>query len=193
MISYRKHHTVWDTQYPLAQLRRMGRGRTILRPIRTEPAMSRVTIVLDDELLAEVDKIAKTRGYQNRSEAIRDLTRAGLRQAAEDAGVEGECVAALVYSYDHGERDLAKRLVKSSHDHHDLSVSSLHVHLDHDSCLEVGILRGPAREVRRFAERVIAERGVRHGRVVMLPVEETSETHSHGARRHSHLHLRKAG
>ncbi len=156
--------------------------------------MNRITIVLDDELLAEVDRMVKTRGYQNRSEAIRDLARGGLRQAAENVDT-GDCVAALVYAYDHGERDLPKRLAKTFHDHHDLAVSSLHVHLDHESCLEVSVLRGKTRDVRHLADHVIAERGVRHGRVVLLPAEEKAETHVHhkGAPSHSHLHVRRAG
>ena len=156
--------------------------------------MTRITIVLDDELLTEVDRMIKTRGYQNRSEAIRDLARGGLRLAAE--GVDtGDCVAALVYAYDHDERDLPKRLIKTFHEHHDLTVSSLHVHLDHESCLEVSVLRGKTRDVRHLADHVIAERGVRHGRLVMLPAEELAGSHSHrkGASSHSHLHVRKAG
>ncbi len=156
--------------------------------------MNRVTIVLDDELLAEVDRLVKTSGYQNRSEAIRDLARGGLRQAAEDASASGECVAALVYTYDHGTRDLPKRLTQTYHDHHDLTVSALHVHLDHDACLEMNVLRGKASEVRHLAEHVIAERGVHHGRLVMFPVEKESHSHSHGrgGKRHSHLHVKKA-
>jgi CopG family transcriptional regulator, nickel-responsive regulator len=165
------------------------------RQINSETGMNRITIVLDDSLLSEVDKVMKTRGYQNRSEAIRDLTRAGLRQMAEDNGIGGECLAALVYTYDHGERDLPKRLTKTFHEHHDLSVSTLHVHLNHDSCLEVNVLRGRTDHVRHLADHVIAERGVRHGRVVMFPAEERSETHTHrkGGHSHTHLHLRKAG
>ena len=157
--------------------------------------MNRVTITLDDELLAEVDRVVKARGYQNRSEAIRDLARGGLRQAAESADADGECVAALVYTYDHHTRDLSKRLVQTFHDHHDLAVSTLHVHLDHDACLEVNVLRGKARDVRHLAEHVIAERGVRHGRVMMFPADEKTESHAHGrkAHKHSHLHVRKAG
>jgi CopG family nickel-responsive transcriptional regulator len=157
--------------------------------------MARITIVLDDALLDEIDRMTARQGYQNRSEAIRDLARSGLRQHAESSGTDGDCVAALVYAYDHGERDLAKRLIKTFHDHHDLAVSALHVHLDHDACLEVSVLRGKAREVRHLADHVIAERGVRHGRVVMFPAEEKAEAHSHGhgARSHAHTHLRKAG
>jgi len=70
-------------------------------------------------------------------------------------------VAALAYFYDHRERQLAKRLTGSFHDHYDLSVASLHMHLDHDSCLEVAALKGAIRDVRNFARHVIAERGVR--------------------------------
>lgn len=156
--------------------------------------MNRVTITLDDELLAEVDKVMKVRGYQNRSEAIRDLARGGLRQAAESGEVNGNCVAALVYTYDHHTRDLPKRLVQTFHDHHDLSVSTLHVHLDHDSCLEVNVLRGKTKDVRHLADHVIAERGVVHGRVVMFPTEETAP-HSHGknGKKHTHVHVRRAG
>lgn len=158
--------------------------------------MQRATIVLDDEFVAELDRVIAVRGYQNRSEAIRDLARSGMRQAAEEAGGTGDCVAALVYVYDHDERELAKRLTHSFHEHHDLSLSAMHVHLDHGSCLEVAILKGDAREVRHLADHVIAERGVRHGRLVMVPVEVEAEKHAHDgetSHKHLHVHVRKAG
>jgi CopG family nickel-responsive transcriptional regulator len=156
--------------------------------------MNRVTIVLDDELLGEVDRMVEKRGYQNRSEAIRDLARSGLRQMAETSDT-GECIAALVYAYDHGERDLPRRLAKTFHDHHDLTVSALHVHLDHDSCLEVSVLKGSTKDVHHLADHVIAERGIRHGRLVMLPGEEKQDAHAHrtGSPRHRHFHVRRAG
>src|SRR6266446_1229792 len=141
--------------------------------------MQRATIVLDDEFVVELDRVIAVRGYQNRSEAIRDLARSGMRQAAEEAGGTGDCIAALVYVYDHNARELAKRLTHSFHEHHDLSLSAMHVHLDHGSCLEVAILKGDAREVRHLADHVIAERGVRHGRLVMIPVEVEAEKHAH--------------
>ena len=68
--------------------------------------MQRITITIEDDLLAEIDAAAEARGYQNRSEIIRDLARAGLQQNAEDAAPSGQCVAALVYVYDHAARDL---------------------------------------------------------------------------------------
>ena len=137
--------------------------------------MQRITITVDDELMAEIDALADARGYQNRSEAIRDLARAGLQAGSADPVGRGACVAALVYLYDHAKRELAKRLTNSFHDHHNLSVSTLHVHLDPARCLEVTVLKGPAAEVRHFAEHVIAERGVRHGRLVMIPAEQEKQ------------------
>lgn len=132
--------------------------------------MQRVTVTLDDELVAEIDRFMTTRGYQNRSEAFRDLARAGLADAVADTAQARQCVAALVYTYRHSMRDLPKRLTQTFHDHHAMSVSSLHVHLDHDNCLEVSVLKGNTREVRHIAEHVIAERGVKHGRLVVLPI-----------------------
>ena len=109
--------------------------------------MQRITITIEDDLLAEIDAAAEARGYQNRSEIIRDLARAGLQQSAEDAAVSGECVAALVYVYDHAARDLSRRLVQNFHGHHDLSLATLHVHLDDDHCMEVTALKGSSSDV----------------------------------------------
>jgi CopG family nickel-responsive transcriptional regulator len=157
--------------------------------------MQRVTITIDDELLTALDQMIATRGYQNRSEAIRDLARAGMADLPEDAPAQHESVAALVYVYDHEGRDLAKRLTRSFHDRHDLSLATMHVHLDHESCMEVAVLRGVMSDIRHFAEHVISERGVRHGRLVAVPVDVAAETHAHGGergRRHLHTHVREA-
>jgi CopG family nickel-responsive transcriptional regulator len=95
--------------------------------------MQRVTITLDDDLVADLDRIIDARGYQNRSKAIRDLARSGLEQAAVEVAGTRHCVAALVYIYDRHARDLPKRLTQEFHDHHDLSQATLHVQLDHES------------------------------------------------------------
>jgi CopG family nickel-responsive transcriptional regulator len=151
--------------------------------------MQRVTITIDDQLMTELDRIIAAQGYQNRSEAIRDLARAGIREAAENLDRQRDCVAALVYVYDHAARQLSKRLADTFHDHHELSLASMHAHLDHDSCMEVTILRGKTEKVRKFAEHVIAERGVRHGRVMLVPTDVLSKPPSggHGAS-HDHPH-----
>ena len=131
--------------------------------------MQRVTITLDDDLLKDLDRCAATRGYQNRSEAVRDLVRAGLQQTRPATEGKSDCVAALVYVYDHHVRELAKRLTQAFHSHHVLSLASLHVHLDEKYCMEVSVLKGPGEDVRHFAEHIVAERGVRHGRIFMMP------------------------
>ncbi len=144
--------------------------------------MQRITITLDDDLMNELDALIAERGYQNRSEAIRDLTRAGMQQSAQEQGKSGDCVAALVYVYDHAQRDLSRRLVDTYHHHHDLSLATLHVHLDDDNCMEVTALRGPGKDVQHFADHIIAERGVKYGRVVMMPAGKKlggKKGHSH--------------
>ena len=149
--------------------------------------MQRVTITLDDDLMADLDRIITARGYQNRSEAIRDLARSGLEQAAVEVAGSRNCVATLVYVYDHHARELPKRLTQGFHDHHDLSQATLHVHLDQESCLEVTVLKGRGSEVQSFANHVIAERGVRHGHVVYVPAPD-GKTH-----KHSHEHGQEHG
>lgn len=148
--------------------------------------MQRVTVTIDDELDAELDRFIRARGYASRSEAIRDLARSGLQQAAVEMGGARPCVAALVYMYDHEARDLPKRLTRDFHHHNDLAQTTLHLHLDHDNCMEVTVLKGRGSDVQEFADRIIAERGVRHGRVVYLPA---AGGHGHnGGDRHRPAH-----
>jgi|SRR5271166_1221152 len=157
--------------------------------------MQRVTVTLDDDLVAEIDRFIETRAYQSRSEAFRDLVRAGLQQVYDETGESKDCVAALVYVYDHEVRDLAKRLADARRYHHDLTIATTTVDLGHESSLEVALLRGATADVRRLAQQVIAERGVRHGRLTLVPVEIEREAHAHGAGEHphDHFHVREAG
>lgn len=153
--------------------------------------MQRVTVTLDDDLMAELDRAIVAKGYQNRSEALRDLARAGLRETMVASPDSQDCMAALVYVYDHAARDLSRRLVRSYHENHDLTLATMHVHLDHDNCMEVTVMRGATGAVQRIADQVIAERGVRHGRLMLIPVE--IDTHAHedaGAGPHMHVRVR---
>lgn len=154
--------------------------------------MQRITLTLDDDIVAEIDRVIEKGGYQSRSEAFRDVVRAGLQHIGEDAEAEGKsCVAALVYVYDRGVRELAKRLAEVRADHHDLMVATTSIDLDHTSCMEVALLRGPTAEVRHLGAHVVAERGVRHGRVVVVPVDVKREAHTHGhGRTHTHDHFK---
>lgn len=153
--------------------------------------MQRITITIDDALVDGIDRLINAHGYQNRSEAIRDLVRAGLVATKSVESRSQECVASLAYVYDRHTRDLPKRLAHAFQDHHDLCVATMRVTLDHDSCMEVSALRGPTAEVERFAESIVAERGVRHGRLTVIPAEIKSGRHSHGTgQAHPHEHIR---
>jgi CopG family nickel-responsive transcriptional regulator len=151
--------------------------------------MQRITITIDEDLLGIVDALVARKGYASRSEAIRDLVRAETDRAATLAEAT-PCIATLSYIYDHAARDLARRLTGAHHAQHDLGVASLHVHLDHDACLEVAVLRGAAGAVRRFADAVTSERGVRHHALHLVPARMEEERHDHGggAHRHGHIH-----
>lgn len=154
--------------------------------------MERVTISMSDAFAGELAAFMAEHHYDNRSEALRDLARLGLERARMDSETKGQCVATLTYCYNHHTRELAARLTEKQHAHHDLQVASMHVHLDHENCFEVAVLRGPAAAVRHFAKSVIAERGVINGQVSFVPVSLETSIHSHDdgtqAHRHTHVH-----
>lgn len=144
--------------------------------------MERITISLDEALAREFDALIERRGYQNRSEAVRDLLREHLEAARQMESSSEHCVANLSYVYDHHARDLAERLTALQHAHHDLTVATMHVHLDHDNCLESVILKGSNGAVRAFADAMTAERGVRHGQLNVVTVDVSNKVHDHGYR-----------
>ncbi len=152
--------------------------------------MERITISVSDDFAAQLAAFMESERYDNRSEAVRDLARLGLERARIDHSVSGECVATLSYVFDHHTRELAKRLTDAHHAHHDHQVATMHVHLDHDSCLEVAVLRGDAAKVRDFAKAVIAERGVRHGQLSFVPASIDAADHAHGGEPHRHTSRR---
>lgn len=150
--------------------------------------MRRITLSMDDKLADEFDAWAERKGYQQRSEAFRDLLRERLEREQKSTG-EGDCVGSLTYVFNHHERRLAERLTKQQHEHHDVCHSTLHFHLDHDNCLEVVLLKGSLKDVRDFAEATVAERGVRHGNIHLVPVKP-AHRHSHvliTGHKHSHF------
>ncbi|KIO48847.1 nickel-responsive transcriptional regulator NikR [Nitrosospira sp. NpAV] len=148
--------------------------------------MERLTISLNDQLAEQFDVVMHKRGYFNRSEAVRDLIRDLLDTVRSEEHVEGHCIATLSYIYSHHESELASSLTAAQHDHHDLTLSSMHVHMDHDNCLEVTVLSGTIKNVKDFANHIIATRGVRHGRLHLLPVEIEQEQYSPDSVRHVH-------
>jgi CopG family nickel-responsive transcriptional regulator len=128
--------------------------------------LSRIGVAIDSDLLEKFDKLISRRGYANRSEAFRDLIRDELiQQHAEKP--DAQVVGTVTLVYDHHVRQLGERLTGMQHDHYHQILSTLHVHLDHDNCLEVLIVKGRAADVRRIAGGLIATKGVKHGRLTL--------------------------
>jgi len=136
---------------------------------------------LDDELADAFEALVRARGYENRSEAFRDLLRQDLGNARLYERPDEPCVATLTYVYNHHQRQLASRLTDLQHHHHELTVSTTHAHLDHHHCIETVILHGKTSAVRAFADSVIAQPGVSHGHLHLIPM---AVRNAHG---HSHL------
>ena len=147
--------------------------------------LSRIGVAIDTELLRRFDRFIAQKGYENRSEAFRDLIRdrlVGSAVVAPDAFVVGT----VTLIYDHHTRLLPERLTDLQHEHHHVIISTLHAHLDHENCIETVILRGPTDSVVRFAESVMAQPGVRHGKFHPIPIEVETP----GSKRHRHVHAR---
>ncbi|MBM9536073.1 nickel-responsive transcriptional regulator NikR [Desulfobulbus alkaliphilus] len=125
----------------------------------------RFGVSIDESLLQQFDELIREKGYQNRSEAVRDLMRDALveRQWTRE---DEETVGTVTLVYDHHTRDLADKLTEHQHSHHHAIISVLHVHLDAHNCLEVAVVRGTAREVQRLADELIGTKGVKHGKLV---------------------------
>lgn len=128
--------------------------------------LARIGVALDSDLLARFDAYLARRKYANRSEGFRDLIRDALIGEKTEKPHQ-PAVGTLTLVYDHHTRSLSEKLTAMQHDHQELVVSTLHVHLDHHNCLEVLVLRGPAGQIRHFAEGIIATKGVQHGQLTM--------------------------
>lgn len=129
-------------------------------------ALCRIGVSIDSDLLDKFDRLIAQRGYTNRSEAFRDLIRDELVEKAWESP-DSHVVGTVTLVYDHHVRLLNEKLTGIQHDFHRSILSTLHVHLDHDNCLEVLVLRGRASEVRKVADALISTKGVKHGRLTM--------------------------
>ena len=131
--------------------------------------LTRFGVSLDEDLLTAFDGLCARKSYSNRSEALRDLIRRALGEE-EWRTPDGQAAGTLTLVYDHHKHDLARRLMRLQHEDHDVIVAATHVHLDHDNCLEVLVLRGDAARVQAMADRLVSCRGVRHGVFTPAPM-----------------------
>ena len=150
---------------------------------RMKDSLVRFGVAMEGSLLEEFDALVEERGG-SRSELLRDLVRAEVTRSRVASGANA--VAALTLVYDHHVRDLTERLTDFQHSLGDKVNSALHVHLDHDHCLEVIVMRGPSAELRRAGDKLLATRGVKHGGMELIAILPPSD-HDHGhAQPHSH-------
>lgn len=152
----------------------------------------RFSVAIGGELLKRFDDYREEHRYPNRSEAVRGLMRAALIQEAV-TNEDGDAMGVVTLIYDHHAGRISERLTELQHLHLDRVVTTTHVHLDHRRCLEVILLRGPARQIRELADGLIGTKGVETGRLVLTsatPVQGSDESngHHHHGEGHDHGH-----
>lgn len=128
--------------------------------------LSRIGVAIDASLLKKFDRLIASRGYTNRSEAFRDLIRDELVEKTWEHP-DAQVVGTVTLVYDHHVRQLNERLTDLQHSHFHNVLSTMHVHLDHDNCLEVLVVRGKAGAVKKIADALISTKGVKHGRLTI--------------------------
>jgi len=137
-----------------------------LRAEKQTDALQRFGVSMNPRLLKRFDEFIATKGYVNRSEALRDLIRKNLVEIEWEKG-DKESLGTLTIIYNHEVRELSDRLEDFQHAHYDNIISTMHVHLDKHNCLEVMVLRGMPGRIRSLADHIIGVKGVKHGKLVM--------------------------
>jgi len=133
----------------------------------------RFGVSLEKTLLNRFDDLIRKRKYTNRSEALRDMIRQELVKKAWETG--GEVAGAITYIYDHHKRELLNKITDIQHDHQRVIISTQHIHLDHNHCLEIIASRGRVKDVLRLADSLKAIKGVRHCTLSMTGTGEEEE------------------
>lgn len=128
--------------------------------------VSRFSVSLPPALLEQLDEMTREKGYDNRSLAIADMIRAHLVEHRQKFGNEEIC-GTITLVYDHHKLHVQETLTGIQHDHHDVILSTVHVHLDHHNCLEVLLVRGKSGLIRKIADELIAAKGVKHGKLTV--------------------------
>jgi len=173
----------------LAATRGAARRRAMLCLVSAmAEKLIRFGVAMEEELLRDFDRVVESRGG-TRSEALRDLARAAVIRAQVRRGADA--VAALTLVYDHHVRDLTERLTELQHELGDHVRSTVHVHLDHDHCLEVIVMQGRSDELQSIADRMLALRGVKHGGIELYVggashARPPGHSHAPGHAHHDH-------
>ena len=128
--------------------------------------ITRFGVSIEPDLLKKFDKIIKMEGYTNRSEAIRDLVRKNLIRK-EKRNPNAESIGTLTMIYDHHIGNLTNKLLDLQHDHTKEILSTTHIHIDHDNCLEVLVLKGKTGKIQKLADNIKSLKGIKHGELVI--------------------------
>jgi CopG family nickel-responsive transcriptional regulator len=137
-----------------------------------EQDLARIGVSLPENLLERFDEIITKRGYSSRSEGIRDAIRGYIRYYAWMSEVEGERVGTISLVYDHNQRGLVNSLLEIEHEFSGMIRSSIHMHINHDMCLEVLMVRGEGQDVKAVTEKIMTLRGVKHVKLTTIIPEE---------------------
>ena len=137
---------------------------------------SRFSLSMPASLARQLDAMIKSKGYTNRSQAVADMVRASVVDHLSQTG-NHEIAGTVTLVYDHHKRDIQAHLTDIQHDHGNLILSALHVHLDHNTCMEVLAVRGPADAVRNLADRLFTAKGIKHGKLTVTTTGQQSHTH----------------
>lgn len=127
--------------------------------------LKRFGVSIPADLVDAFDRLIQVKGYQNRSEAIRDLMRDALVESEWESDA-GEVVGTVTIVYNHEARELSRKVTQLQHRAMDAVVCTTHVHLDEHNCMEVVVVRGSAEEVRAIADQLISMKGIKHGKLV---------------------------
>jgi CopG family nickel-responsive transcriptional regulator len=127
---------------------------------------TRFSVSLPPSLLRQLDEMSGEKGYDNRSLAIADMIRSQLVEHRQKFGTE-DIAGTITLVYDHHKMHVQETLTDIQHDHHDVILSTVHVHLDHHNCLEVLLVRGKAAVIRKISDALISAKGVKHGKLTV--------------------------
>jgi CopG family nickel-responsive transcriptional regulator len=136
--------------------------------------VNRFSISMSRDLVRRLDAMTQTKGFANRSQAIAQMVRETLIEHHGQMG-NHEIAGTITLVYDHHKRNIQALLTDIQHDHGDLIIAALHVHLDHHHCMEVLAVRGPADKIREMADKLMIAKGVKHGKLTVTSTEKEFE------------------
>jgi CopG family transcriptional regulator, nickel-responsive regulator len=147
-------------------------------------ALTRFGVSMPEELVARFDLLITGQGYDNRSEAIRDLIRKALIEPSQMA-VSQTVAGTIVMVYDHHASELPITLMELQHDYHHDIISTMHIHLNHDQCLEILVVRGQIQRLRELTNLIHIQKGVSYAELSVTYIDNPESVSDHRGHRHA--------